>query len=222
MSEFKSPFISIEQVEPLSWQQKNAWNRLVKAHARAGDAVDRATLLLYNIRTTYDFAEKNGVVLPKLNPNLEKGLLDIVTSYQKSSVAIRGVEDKLYGIRINKNDIDIMKPNSQSFEGLIIPIIIGVVILAGAIATAIWQKDEADDLSKKYNDILKATDEQFCKDRESKLCQDWEEKKIEKKYEKNMTIADTLKSGITRAGSGLKWAALIGIPIAVYLAFRGK
>jgi len=222
MAEQTTPFISIEQVEPLTLQQKNAWNRLLKAHVKAGEAIDRATLLLYNIRTVYDFAKENGISLPKLNPNLEQRLLDLVYSYQKSSEAIRGVEDKLYGIRITSGDIDIMKPNEKSFEGLIIPIIIGVVILAGAIAAAIWQKDEADNLSEKYNDILEASDEQFCADKESKLCQKWEERKLEKKYQKNLTIADSLKSGITRAGSGLKWGALIGIPIALFLIFRKK
>lgn len=215
-----SPFISIEQVEPLTRPQICAWNKLLKAHARAGDAIDRATLLLYNIRTTYNFAKQKGIALPKLNPNLEKRLLDVITAFQKSNEAIRLVEDKVYGIRLNNGDIDIMKPNEKSFQGLIIPIIIGIVILAGAIATALWQKDEADKLSKKYNDILESSDDQFCEDRESSLCKAWEEKKLQKKYEKNMTIADTLKSGIVKAGTGLKLGALIGIPIALFFLFR--
>jgi len=211
----------IEKATPLTAKEQAAWNRLLRYHDMASDMVDAAGLLLFNLYTTYTFAESKGIKLPTVDPALEVEFLDVLDSFELTKDAIRKVQDKVYGIRLTKDgrDLDIMKPKEQSFEGIIIPIIVGIVILGGAIGTSIWQYQKASALSKKYNDILEATDETLCKDRESGTCKDWEETKIKKKYQKNATIADTLKSGITTAGKGLQIGLIIALALGAFYLF---
>ena len=186
----------------------------------ASNAIDAAGLLLYNLYTTYSFAESHGVTLPTVDPSLESAFLDVLDSFEKTKQAIRKVQDKVFGIRLTKNgDIDIMKPKQQDFQGIIIPVIVGIVILAGAVGASIWQYKKASKLSRKYNNILDATDDTLCSNPESELCKNWEETKLEKKYVKNKTIADTLKSGISTAGKGLQIGLLVALPLAAYLLF---
>jgi len=217
----------VENVKPLSRSEQCAWNRLLKNHRAASNALDAAGFLLVNLYTTYDFAQKNGIALkPAFNATWESDWLEVQKSFEDVKAAIRKVEDHVYGIRLTKykagTDLDIIQPTEQSFQGFVIPILIGVVIVGAAIGASIWQYQKANALSKKYNDILKKTDDTLCSDKNSSLCKNWTQTKAKKNYVQNKTISDTLKSGISTVGKGLQIGLLVALPLAAWLLFGKK
>lgn len=206
---------------PIDSLEGSLWSRLLRLTAKAGNDIDRAGLLLQNIYLTFSFASQNAVFLSAMNPEDERKYYELKESHRALVEAIRGVEDKKYGIRINGHDLDILEP-SNDLSGLVIPVAVGVVVLAAAIATAIWQSKLATEIALKYRELLLRTDNTLCSDPTSKLCQKWKAEKKTSGYEKNMSLADTLKTGVSKIAGGLSTGLLIAIPIVAFLALRRK
>lgn len=199
------------------------WKRLLSEHDRATSALDRAALLLSNIYTTWTFAKAEGVSLPPFNPDLEAQYFDHSNAIHNLTRAIRLVQDKQAGIRLSEaNDLDIVEPQ-QSLSGFIIPVIVGIVILAGAIGTAIYQSSVATKLGNEYRKILFDTNSIFCQNPKSELCQKWTAYKAKQKYETNLKAADslgeTLKKGVKAVAGGLATGLLVAVAAIVFMRF---
>jgi hypothetical protein len=200
------------------------WKRLLLEHDRATSAVDRAGLLLHNIYTTWTFARDTGVSLPDFNPDLEAKYFDARAAIHDITKAIRLVQDKQAGIRpAGSSDLDIVEPQ-QSLSGLIIPVIVGIVILAGAIGTAIYQSSVATKLGNEYRRILFDTNKIFCSDPGSDLCKKWNAYKGQRKYDQNLKVADTLgetlKKGVKAVASGLATGLLVAVAAIAFMRFK--
>jgi hypothetical protein len=214
----QKPFIGIRAERPPNGSEMSLWDKLLREHRKAGNALDRAGLLLYNIYTTYTFGNSQGIIMPEFDPQIEVQYYDARKAFEASKMAIRGAEDHTYGIRVSNGDIDVMSPEQNQFYGfggLIIPVIIGLIVLGGAIATAIWQSKIATEVANKYREILFKTDAVFCANPNSKLCSDWTAYKQKHNYQQNITIADSLKKGIktVAGGLGLGLAAAVGLVV---------
>lgn len=217
------PTMAIER--PPTSDEIERWQRLLSEHKRASNAIDSAALLLENIYTTWKFGSDNGIDLPAFNPDLEKKFFDIQESFERSKRAIRMVIDHRLGIRsAGLNDVDIVEPPSQALSGLIIPVIIGAVILASAIAVAIYQSRIATEIANQYRKILFDTNKIFCADPKSTLCQKWQHFKKARKYEQNISMSNSLTSaltgGVKTVVSGLATGLLVAIGLAVFLRDR--
>ena len=104
-------------------------------------------------------------------------------------------------------------------QGFFIPVIVGLVLLAGVISRLIWVERENDDLSDKFNDILHKTDKTLCSDPSSPVCKDWQKTKSEKSYKENETLADTIKQAAASTGRGLGIGLMIAIPLIAWSWF---
>ena len=199
------------------------WTRLIEAEDRATSAIDRAGLLLRNIYLTWGFAKNTGVTLPAFDPGLEAQYFEARNAIHKITQAVRLVQDKQAGIRPSgSSDLDIVEPQ-QSLSGLIIPVVVGIIILAGAIGTAIYQSSVATKLGNEYRKILFDTNKIFCKNPNSELCQNWTAYKAKQKYDQNLKVADslgeTLKKGVKAVAGGLATGLLVAVAAIAFMRF---
>lgn len=200
------------------------WRRLKREFERASNLSDAAALYLENIYTTKAFADQNSVSMPIMDTELEEleqKFFELNDKLEEIKRAIRMAEDHKLGIRQSgPRDIDFIELPEYSISGLIIPIIAGVVVLAGAIAAAVYLQRENLELTIKYARLLTATDEMFCDDAGSSLCANWEQTKKEAKYDQNMTIAESLKKGIKTVAGGAATGLILAIGLIVFLRSR--
>jgi hypothetical protein len=199
------------------------WKRLLLEHDRATSAIDRAGLLLHNIYITWTFVKDTGVSLPKFNPDLEAQYFEVRAAIHDITKAVRLVQDKQAGIRLSgSSDLDIVEPQ-QSLSGLIIPVIVGIVILAGAIGTAIYQSSVATKLGNEYRKILFDTNKIFCQNPNSELCKKWVAYKEQRKYDQTLETADslgeTLKKGVKTVAGGLATGLLVAVAAIAFMRF---
>jgi hypothetical protein len=197
--------------------ERGAWNRLLVNHDNALRALDRAGLLLRNVYTTFQFGGENGIVLTPIDPTFESDYYAGRKNMSELTRMIRDVEDGKLGIRLASGDIDIMTLPAQQFSGWIIPAVgVGLIALViGAGAYAYNESKRAAMIAVVFAKLLHDTDRMFCSKPGSATCQKWKAVKAEKKYEQNMTLADSLKAGAKTVltGLGLGILALIGLPI---------
>jgi len=200
------------------------WKRLLLEHDRATSAVDRAGLLLHNIYTTWTFANDASVSLPPFDPDLETQYFEARNTIHDITRAIRLVQDKQAGIRpAGASDLDIVEPQ-QSLSGLIIPVIVGIVILAGAIGTAIYQSSVATRLGNEYRKILFDTNKIFCQNPNSDLCKNWTAYKEQRRYTQTLKAADslgeTIKKGVKTVAGGLATGLLVAVAAIAFMRFK--
>lgn len=200
------------------------WKRLLDEHDRAMSAIDRAALLLTNIYITWTFAKEAGIALPAFDPDLETQYFDSSNAIHDLTRAIRLVQDKQAGIRpLGANDLDILEPQQSLSGGLIIAVIIGIVILAGAVGTAIYQSSVATKLGNEYRKILFDTNQIFCQNPQSELCQKWTAYKQKRRYDQNLKMADslgeTLKKGVKAVAGGLATGLLVAVAAIAFMRF---
>ncbi|MDD3380009.1 MAG: hypothetical protein PHD68_02175 [Rugosibacter sp.] len=201
------PGITIERAP--TREELSKWNRLLEEYRRASDALDACGLLLKNVYITTDFAINNGIAV-NFDPSLETQYYKLREDFGLLTAAIRGVENHELGIRVG-DDIDILRPPATSYEGLVIPVALGIIVLAAAVGTAIYQSRIATEIANQYRTLLFDTDQMFCSNPSSPLCQKWKQTKVEKKYVQNATLAETLKAGVAKVAGGLS----LGLAIAV-------
>jgi hypothetical protein len=231
MSEFspiaKPTGIPTEVIErPPIQDDLSRWHRLLQEHDVASNALDRAGLLLFNIYTTWSFAAENSISLPNFDAKLEQQYFDVKDSFEKSKKAIRLVQDHELGIRPSgASELDIIEPpQTGDLQGLIIPIAIGIVVLAAAIGTAIWQSSVATKIANEYRKILFDTNQIFCGNPNSDLCNKWNSYKETRKYSQNLKMADslgeTLKKGVKVVAGGLATGLLVAVALVFFLRSR--
>jgi Flp pilus assembly pilin Flp len=99
-------------------------------------------------------------------------------------------------------------------------IIAGVVVVGAAIAVAYWATSNALEIAQQARAVIKKADQKLCADPSSALCSEWKTEKQTTVFQKNETLADTIKSGVSRVGGGLV-IGLIAL-VAVGLIWRIK
>ena len=98
------------------------------------------------------------------------------------------------------------------------------VVLAAAIGTAIWQSSVATKIANEYRKILFDTNQIFCGNPNSDLCNKWNAYKETRKYSQNLKMADslgeTLKKGVKVVAGGLATGLLVAVALVFFLRSR--
>jgi hypothetical protein len=200
------------------------WDRLLAEHQRAWTAIHVCDAIWQNAIIAAQFAAEQGVSIETIPAALEQRYLNVRQNFSRLTRAIRGAEDHTLGVRFRDGDVDIMATDLDSAQeqgfGAVVLIIAGVVVVAAAIGVAYWATQNALEISMQARAIVQKADRQFCADPSSALCSEWKNEKKTTVFEKNETLADTIKSGISRVGGGLV-IGLIAL-IAVGLFWRKK
>jgi hypothetical protein len=197
---------------------------------RAEKISKRALLLSYivqnqwmNLKLTHAFAKSASIELgePDL-PDYADRMFTVMHKIEPLKDAMCKVNQLELGIKISSsgNDLDIVQPQDTSF-GWVIPVIGVSLIVAGVIG--LWQElsDDLDEITKKYNGVLKKADALICKNPNDKICKDWENSKKENNYYKRESIIDSVKSALVSFGGaakkGLGWGVALLLPVLALL-----
>lgn len=200
------------------------WYRLISEHQKALTAVHICEAVLQNAIIVFKFANERGVTIQAIPAELERRYLNVKQTIDTLTRAIRGAQDLSLGVRFRSGDVDILAPDLESARdqgfGAVVLIIAGVVVVGAAIAVAYWATANALEIAQKARAIVKKADAKLCADPSSSLCYEWKNEKQTTVFQKNETLADTIKSGISRVGGGLV-IGLIAL-VAVGLFWRKK
>lgn len=198
--------------------QVRMWARAVEL---ADDTADRLVLLrMYGelAAIQWAFAQQHGLTM--LNPaDLEAQAIDLETGFAKVRDAMRGADDHRYAVVFRGGDIDIVELG-EDLGGILLVIagvVAGVVIVAGLVAGLIHYKNKADEIKAKYNPLVRATDQMFCKEGSPDTCAEWKRYRKEQGYTEKLTVLDKLEKGLdVVVGTGAKWAGIL-IPVLIGL-----
>lgn len=203
--------------------EMRTWEKLVQQSHRAGIALDICALIFQNAVVAHQFAKKNGIDIEIIPPELEQRYLEIKSKFDRLKRAIRGVEDRTLGVQFRNGEIDIIAETAESaaeqgFSGIPL-VILGVVVVIGAVAISVWATKNAIDVINQARALVKKADDRFCADPNSALCSDWKSDKENSGFDKRDTIADTLKS-VGKTGKSIAIGILLLLGAGLLLKRR--
>jgi Flp pilus assembly pilin Flp len=215
-----TPYTGIHTYErgPTS-SELSTWSKLIDEHQRALSALHICEAMMQNAIIIFKFAENHGVTIQTIPGELERRYLNVKQTLDTLTRAIRGAQDLSLGVRFRAGDVDILAPDLESARdqgfGAVVLIIAGVVVVGAAIAVAYWATKNALEISQQARAVIKKADQKLCADPRSSLCAQWKNEKQTTIFEKNETLADTIKSGVSRVGGGL----LLGLIALVAVSY---
>lgn len=129
------------------------------------------------------------------------------------------------------NDLDIMAPSGTTDDelmqyqlGSITAIVIGVVVLYGAITVAYSQYQRAERIKAKYTEAKAYVDNRLCADPSSPQCAEWKAFKSSPSQTERESFWDNLEKLAKRIAEsvigGTKWGLIVGIPLGIFLLVR--
>jgi len=166
-----------------------------------------------------------GMTISVTSPkSLEDELIELKNTWQPIRNAMNQVDDNVYGIQESDGDIDIVQPSNEM--GAIVLAIVGIVVVAGLVATCVAMYRHSREVNKKYNRLRIATDNVFCENPDSEQCTKWIRYKKESGYDLEENLVDT---AIRQVGSAVATGAKFGIgagiailAIALAMSMRKK
>lgn len=215
------PYVQAER--PPTAKELSLWSQ-------AEQQAKRANLLSYIIKLQWknlmlmnEFAVANKINLgePDL-PNWADRMFSALKKIEPLKDSMCKVNQLELGIRLSSggNDLDIVKPEETSF-GWVIPTIGVALIVAGVIG--IWRElsEELEEITAKYNGVIKKADELLCTNPDQKICKDWESIKKSNDYYKRDSIIDSVKGALSSIGGvakkGLGWGVALLLPVLALL-----
>jgi hypothetical protein len=213
----------VEAERPPTSEEISMWEKAEKIAKRVNLLSYIVKMQWLNIKLTHTFAKSASIELgePDL-PDYADRMFSVLNKIEPLKDAMCKVNQLELGIKISSsgNDLDIVKPQDTSF-GWVIPVIGVSLIVAGVIG--LWKElsDDLEEITQKYNGVLKKADALICKNPNDKICKDWEKSKKENNYYKRESIIDSVKSALVSFGGaakkGLGWGVALLLPVLALL-----
>jgi hypothetical protein len=213
----------VEAERPPTSEEISMWEKAEKIAKRVNLLSYIVKMQWLNIKVTHAFAKSASIELgePDL-PDYADRMFAVLNKIEPLKDAMCKVNQLELGIKISSsgNDLDIVQPQDTSF-GWVIPVIGVSLIVAGVIG--LWKElsDDLEEITQKYNGVLKKADALICKNPNDKICKDWENSKKENNYYKRESIIDSVKSALVSFGGaakkGLGWGVALLLPVLALL-----
>jgi hypothetical protein len=213
----------VEAERPPTSEEISMWEKAEKIAKRVNLLSYIVKMQWLNIKLTHTFAKSASIELgePDL-PDYADRMFSVLNKIEPLKDAMCKVNQLELGIKISSsgNDLDIVQPQDTSF-GWVIPVIGVSLIVAGVIG--LWKElsDDLEEITQKYNGVLKKADALICKNPNDKICKDWEKSKKENNYYKRESIIDSVKSALVSFGGaakkGLGWGVALLLPVLALL-----
>jgi len=213
----------VEAERPPTSEEISMWEKAEKIAKRVNLLSYIVKMQWLNIKVTHAFAKSASIELgePDL-PDYADRMFAVLNKIEPLKDAMCKVNQLELGIKISSsgNDLDIVQPLDTSF-GWVIPVIGVSLIVAGVIG--LWKElsDDLEEITQKYNGVLKKADALICKNPNDKICKDWENSKKENNYYKRESIIDSVKSALVSFGGaakkGLGWGVALLLPVLALL-----
>lgn len=179
-----------------------------------------------------DFGNRNNLPIAFDTQAFDKHFM-LVRAVNRAKRLIDAVESEKLGLRFTHGDIDIMAPPDMTADEIaefqmmgFVLIAVGVVVIAGIIATQIIWNNESLKLTDEYNHLLEQSDNKYCADPASPTCAAWLNRKKAEGFKPKKNIIERLESGIkavaSSATSGLGIGIALAIPLAAYIFAKGN
>lgn len=218
----------IKSSRPMSVEEHRQWQKVRNKMFRTRDLFSMGQSQLNQIIMISAFCDNNGISLPVLSkmPTLEKEFLETGQEIDDLTNAIHDAEFGYYGVVYKSGDFDLITQTSSDVSGLGFPALvvaaIGIVSFTTILARWVYLEHKVEDITKKYNDIIKKADDQLCSDPNSETCKSWKQRKQQNDYKRETTIVESIKSGIATAGKGLSAGLLLAVPLIAFSMFGSK
>lgn len=205
------------------------WNYLRNLIFRAKDRWQAARHRMNVVIEISKFCTQNGIELQTLSniSNVEKDLLSLETEIRSGLAIFFDCENGYLGINFHDNDFDVIQPAtdiSPTVQGLGFPPIvaaaIGVISVVALISRWAYIEHKAVDLDVKLKNTIRESDKLLCSDSNSEICSKWKERKETAGIKREASIAETITSGLDKAGHGLSIGIAIALPVLAYAMFR--
>jgi hypothetical protein len=211
-------------IENRTWDQ---WCDSVKKYDRAVLANE---LRAANLDLSYRFARENSIPLAWLSTVDVHNLETHRRNADRFKDIVNHVHSRRFGLRFRgTGDFDVLALAGTKAEAIqqyrpetlgaaFIPILIGVLVVAAAVALIRYLQGENEVLGQKLDRAVRDADSKFCKDPNSPICKTWLERKKIEGYDKRQSAIDSLIETVKSGAAGLAKAVAIGI--GIYAAAR--
>lgn len=208
--------------------ERSRWSDFVKLADRVMMMTGANGLRLRNYETIARFAESVGI--KTVDPTEAKKELNIISAdILRIKKAIALVEANELGIQFSVDgEISIVAPTSYTKEQIasyglgawpLILIGVGIVLIGGIVARALWMESKNAELESKVDGWTKFVDGELCKDPNDPKCAAWKTEKA-KDYTPTKNTIDRLVEGLAEVGTtakkGLGWGIAIAIPLLAW------
>lgn len=179
-----------------------------------------------------DFGNRAGAPIAFDTQAFDKHFM-LVKAVNRAKRLIDAVENEKLGLRFAHGDIDIMAPPDMTADQIaeyhlmgFVLIAVGVVVIAGIIATQIVWNNESLKQTDQFNRLLKTADNKYCADPASPTCAAWLNRKKAEGFKQKKNIIERIEGGIkgvvSSATSGLGIGIALAIPLAAYVFAKGN
>lgn len=202
------------------------WDKLVKIARAINLRTQAAALGVRNVAAAVGIAQQHGIDLPESTAQIST-----VQQLQQKDVKFQNimgaVEVEDLGVRFKGGDLDIMAfPGTTDdeliqYQGLgLVGIVIGVVIVSGAIAFGAHFFMESTKIAKRNKALERRNDELLT----GEALEDWQEFKASPEYTDNQSLYDDMMEAADEAGdiirTGSQWGIALAIPLALWMFFK--
>jgi hypothetical protein len=144
----------------------------------------------------------------------------LLSEQQELSRNMSAVEKQQLAIRLsdeNKADVDIVIPIKTGLGIPVIPIGIGVVVVAGLLWRWVTLEKRTADLSSELKKTVQAADDRICADPTSAACLSWRAERASGDWQKRESLIESLQAAARKIGAGIGAGlefAIVGAVIA--------
>ena len=146
---------------------------------------------------------------------------------QTLSKNMSAVEQQQLAIRLsdeNKADLDIVIPIKTGLGIPVIPIGIGVVVVAGLLWRWVMLEKRTADLSTELKKAVDTADRMICSNPTSAACVSWKAAKVAGDWQKRESLIESLQAAARKVGAGiatgLEFAIAIAAIIGIFWLFK--
>jgi hypothetical protein len=202
------------------------WDKLVKIARAINLRTQAAAVGARNISAAVDIGRQHGITLPGSAEQLAD-VADLQERDDKLQHIIGAVEMEELGLRFTRGDIDIMALPGATDEELaqyrgfgLVGIIIGIVIVAGAIALGVHFFMESTKIAKR-NKILERRNDELLS---GQALTDWQQYRQSVAYTDNQSFYEDLMETADEAGKIIRtssqWGIALAIPLGLWMIFK--
>lgn len=213
--------------------ERAKWQKAIDLVDRVGRKAFANSARVLNYQTMQAFALRSNVTIPAIPTAQIQQFAIASAEWKKIRRAMSYCESYDLGVRFEGSDFSICAPPNYNADqiaklnlsGWFLPIIAGIVIVAGVLARLYELEIENDALTAQLDKVTQSSTAIICSDPRSSTCKNWQLETERTDYAQNVSLIDEIKRSLSSVGetakTGLGWgAAIIVVVLGLGLLWR--